>query len=93
VGNNATNKSVDSYTNYHKSGNKYHGKGPEGRMKESAKRIEKNHKDPVVKQDFKPAKNNREAFKDEARRIRKDGGVKNKNNYNKINSPGEKYLK
>lgn len=39
------------------------------------------------------AANNREAFKDEARRIRKDGGVENPNNYNKINSPGEKYLK
>ncbi|HRP69371.1 MAG TPA: hypothetical protein PLY93_07560 [Turneriella sp.] len=43
---------------------------------------------------WKPAKNQREAFKDEAKRIRgDDGGVKSGENYNKINSPGEKYLK
>lgn len=31
-------------------------------------------------------------MKDEARRIQDDGGIENPNNYNKINSPGKKYL-
>jgi hypothetical protein len=89
----AAKKPVGSYTNTHESGNKYHGKGTEDRMNESAKEKATEHDDPVVAQDFKPAANKREAFKDEARRIREDGGVENPNNYNKINSPGEKYLK
>ncbi|MEN9470396.1 MAG: hypothetical protein RL630_2129 [Verrucomicrobiota bacterium] len=59
----------------------------------SAKEKEIEYNDPVVDKDFKPAANDREAFKDEARRIRADGGVENPNNYNKINSPGEKLLR
>jgi hypothetical protein len=91
---NPAKKPTGSYTNEHASGTKYHGKGPEKRMNESAKEKATEYDDPVVKQDFKPAANDREALKDEARRIREDGGVKdNPNNYNKRNSPGEKYLK
>jgi RHS repeat-associated protein len=85
-------KPVGSYTNTHASGKKYHGKGTEDRMNKSAREKATEYKDPVVSQDFKPASSNREAFKDEARRIRDDGGVDNPNNYNKINSPGKKYL-
>jgi hypothetical protein len=33
-----------------------------------------------------------ESFIDEAKRIKRDSGIKN-NNYNKINSPGEKMLR
>ena len=41
------------------------------------------------------AANDREAFKDEARRIRQDNGIGKgyERNYNKRNSPGEKYLR
>jgi len=42
--------------------------------------------------DWQRSGNSREAFKDEALRIRSNGGVPNDANYNKINSPGEKYL-
>jgi len=84
---------VGSYTNTHASGNKYHGKGTEDRMNQSGKEKATKYDDPVVSQDFKPAANDRDAFKDEARRIREDGGIQNPNNYNKINSPGEKYLR
>ena len=48
--------------------------------------------DPLVGTDWTPAANDQEAFKDEARRIRKDEkGVQSKENYNKINSPGENF--
>lgn len=86
-------KPTGSYTNTHESGKKYHGMGTEERMNTSAKEKATEYGDPVVEQDFKPAADRREAFKDEARRIREDGGVENPENYNKINSPGEKYLK
>ena len=82
-----------SYTNTHESGKKYHGKGSEQRAQQSAKEKEKTYNDPAKNTDWKPAKNDKEAFKDEAKRIRKDGGVENPNNYNKRNSPGEKELK
>ena len=38
--------------------------------------------------------NTREAFKDEARRLERHGGpdATGQRNYNKINSPGKKYL-
>jgi RHS repeat-associated protein len=81
-----------SYTNEHESGKRYHGKGPEKRAKESAERISKEHDDPVKDTDWTPAESDDAAFKQEAQRIRDDGGVENPNNYNKINSPGEKKL-
>lgn len=91
--NSVKSKQTGSYTNTHDSGNSYHGKGSEERAKQSAKEKEKTYNDPVKSTDWKPAKNEKEAFKDEARRIRQDGGVENPKNYNKINSPGEKELK
>lgn len=81
-----------SYTNKHESGKSYHGKGGEDRANQSAKRVGKENGDPSKKTEWKSSKNNREAFKDEAKRIKKDGGVENPNNYNKVNSPGKKYL-
>lgn len=81
-----------SYTNTHESTNKYHGKGTEARAKQSAKEKEVAYDDPVVDTDWQPSANKKEALKDEARRIRKDGGVDNPKNYNIRNSPGERYL-
>jgi RHS repeat-associated protein len=81
-----------SYTNTHASGKTYHGKGPRSRADKSAKEKEDKYDDPVKETEWKPAENDREAFKDEARKIRDDGGVKNPNNYNIRNSPGEKYI-
>jgi hypothetical protein len=81
-----------SYTNRHESGKAYHGKGDQNRAARSAKRVENEHNDKHASTETKSAPNDREAFKDEATRMRNDGGVSNPNNYNKINSPGEKYL-
>jgi RHS repeat-associated protein len=81
-----------SYTNTHESGKKYHGKGSEERAKQSGKEKAEENNDPVKETEWTSSTNKREAFKDEAKRIRNDGGVQNSNNYNKINSPGEKYL-
>lgn len=79
-------KEVGSYTNTHESGKKYHGKGDEARMNQSAKDKAKKYNDPVVNKDFTPAKNDREAFKQESRRLEKDKvgntpGHKNPNNW------------
>lgn len=82
-----------SYTIDFDSGKKYHGKGPESRADASSDRVGKANNDTASNVDWKPATDTKEAFKDEARRIRNDGGVKNPDNYNKINSPGEKLLK
>jgi len=81
-----------SYTNTHASGKRYHGKGSRARSQESGRRIARETGDPHVASDHTPSANHREAFKDEARRIAEDGGVQNPNNYNKINSPGRRYL-
>ena len=79
-----------SYTNKHVKG-KYHGKGPEGRAAESAKRVEKEFDDPLVETQWTPAVDDKQAFKDEDDRIQGDeGGVKSDQNYNKRNSPGKK---
>ena len=86
-------KQPGSYTTTHESGKKYHGKGPKPRAEQSAKEKEKTYNDPVKDIDWTPSKNEKESFKDEAKRIRQDGGVQNPNNYNKRNSPGEKELK
>ena len=85
--------STGSYTITFESGMKYHGKGPESRMQQSAREKSKVYSDPVVAKDWTPSPTEKDAFIDEAKRIRNDGGVKNISNYNKINSPGEKYLK
>jgi hypothetical protein len=62
-------------------------------MNQTAKEKAKEHNDPVVKQEFAPAKDEKEAFKDEDARIQSHGGAgpQNPNTYNKINSPGKKY--
>jgi hypothetical protein len=60
-----------SYTNTHKSGKTYSGKGGQSRANESAKRVAKENKDPVKKTDWKAAQNTREAFKAEDKRIQK----------------------
>ena len=86
-------KQTGSYTISFKSGFKYHGKGPESRMEQSAKQKSKEYSDKVVKKEWTPASSEKEAFMQEAKRIRKDKGVgPNHGNYNKINSPGEKML-
>ena len=81
-----------SYTNIHESGKRYHGKGDKARSQESGKRIEKETEDRHIATDWTPAKNEREAFKQESRRLDADeGGPKSPDNYNKIESPGKKY--
>jgi RHS repeat-associated protein len=84
-------KQTGSYTNTHEKG-KYHGKGGEERAAQSSKEKEKLYDDPLVNTDWTPSVNDEEAFKAEAKRIRGDGGVKNPDNYNINNSPGEKLL-
>lgn len=79
------------YTNTHQSGLKYHGKGNQARMNQSATEKAQANNDPVVGQKHTETSTNREAFKGEAKAIEADGGPGN-GNYNKINSPGKKYL-
>ncbi|WP_396170764.1 RHS repeat domain-containing protein [Flavobacterium sp.] len=86
-------KETGSYTNTHESGTNYHGKGDKSRMNKSASEKAKANNDPVKSQDYTPAKNSREAFKQESRRLQNDGGAKSKTNYNKRDSPGTKYRK
>lgn len=62
-------------------------------MEQSAREKSKRYSDPTTKKDWTPSSSEKETFIDEAKRIRSDGGVKNPNNYNVINSPGEKYLR
>ncbi len=88
----AAKKAVGSYTITFKNGKKYHGKGPKSRARQSGKKRATDNETEVDDIDWKESSNDREAFKDEAKRMRKDGGVDNPNNYNKNNSPGEKYL-
>lgn len=84
-------KATGAYTVTHESGKKYHGKGGVDRMNSSAKRNEKMHADPAVKKEHTPIGDARQAFMEEARRIGADGGPGN-GNYNRINSPGKKFL-
>lgn len=67
-------------------------------MNKSANDKSKTYNGNVKSKDFTKAKNDREAFKQESRRIDTDKvgntpGHKNPNNYNKRASPGEKYRK
>lgn len=89
-------KQTGSYTVEFENGMKYHGKGPESRMEQSAKEHARDNQTTVKDggKDWTPAANNREAFKAEDRRIQADGGVGEKyGNYNQINSPGKNYRK
>jgi hypothetical protein len=81
-----------SYTHTHASGKVYHGKGRSGRPAESAKEVEKRTKDPHVSTDWTDAENEREAFKQESRRLGEKGHLRD-DNYNRIESPGLKYRK
>ena len=83
-----------SYTITFESGMKYHGKGPKSRMERSIKEKFELYGDRAISSDWSPAATERDAFIDEALRIRGDGGVGMEyGNYNKINSPGEKLLR
>ncbi|RIW11878.1 hypothetical protein D0X99_20170 [Algoriphagus lacus] len=85
-------KGTGSYTITFENGMKYHGKGPESRMNKSAnERATKNN--PVKSKDWTPAKNDRDAFKQESERLENDGGHRSNTNYNKRDSPGTKYRK
>jgi hypothetical protein len=73
------------------SGKTYDGKGDRTRSQDSGKRIEKQTGDKHTATEFKPATNDREAFKDESRRLDSHGGPDSSANHNKIESPGKKY--
>ncbi|QZA80072.1 Hint domain-containing protein [Deefgea piscis] len=83
-------KNFGSYELLFASGKKYFGKGSFERMQQSVKDKLKKYGDEVVDWSHKPANSNRQALKDEAKNLRDHGGPANPNNYNKINSPGEK---
>ena len=84
-------KETGSYTNTHASGKTYSGKGTRTRSQQSGRRQARQNNDPHVATDFTPAKNTRDAFKQESKRIDSNGGVKSSSNYNKAESPGRKY--
>ena len=87
-------KKTGSYSVTFKNGKTYDGKGPVGRMEQSIK--EKADKNGGVESaDWKPAKNDREAFKDEHKRMveRSPEGHKSENSLNKRASPGRRYCK
>lgn len=83
-------KQTGSYTITFESGKKYHGKGNENRMKQSAREKEKKYGDRPASMEWTPAENDRQAFIGEYKRLKADGGPSNPNNYNKIESPGKK---
>lgn len=86
-------KKTGSYTIIFSNGKKYHGKGPKSRMRQSAKEKSEKNKVDVVSMDWKEADNDIDAFIDEHNRIHTDeGGPSSEDNYNKIESPGKRYL-
>ena len=75
------------------SGKTYNGVGLEARMNASARKLEKIHKDRVVKRDHTATRNRRDAYIQEHLGIQRNGGAGNtKRNYNKNNSPGKKLV-
>ncbi|MDR4891002.1 MULTISPECIES: hypothetical protein [unclassified Chryseobacterium] len=91
-------KKTGSYTNTHQSGKKYHGKGDEKRAKKSGDEKAKENDDPLESTDWTEAKDEREAFKEESKRMETDAdkekgkeGHESENNYNKRRSPGDRY--
>ena len=86
-------KETGSYTNTHESGKTYSGKGDRARSQASGKRVEKQTGDKHTATDWTPSPNERQAFKDESRRIDSNGGANSTGNHNKIESPGKKYRK
>uniref|UniRef100_UPI001E635A6F hypothetical protein n=1 Tax=Chryseobacterium sp. c4a TaxID=1573582 RepID=UPI001E635A6F len=94
--NGKTEKETGSYTNTHKSGKKYHGKGDRERAKKSGNEKAKQNEDPLESTEWTKAENDREAFKQESERLDKDAegdkkGHQSDKNYNKRDSPGKKY--
>ena len=86
-------KPVGSYTDFFRSKKKYHGKGPEFRAKQSGKKIAESENDDFIDSDWEESENDREAFKDEHKRIMTDEGENlSEDNYNKIASPGKRYM-
>jgi RHS repeat-associated protein len=79
-----------SYTNTHASGKVYVGKGSRKRSQESGRERARDNNDPHTATDWTPAATERDAFKDESRRLDAAGGPDSKNNYNEIESPGKK---
>jgi RHS repeat-associated protein len=84
-------KQTGSYTNTHASGKRYHGKGSKKRSQKSGRRVARKNGDPHVATDWTPAENDREAFKQESRRLEADGGHTSDSNYNLLDSPGSQY--
>jgi RHS repeat-associated protein len=84
------NSQTGSYTNTHASGMTYDGKGDKQRSQASGKRVEAETGDQHIATDWTPAPNNREAFKQESRRLDSHDGPKSETNHNKIESPGKK---
>ncbi|MEL7492043.1 MAG: RHS repeat-associated core domain-containing protein [Pseudomonadota bacterium] len=82
---------VGSYTNTHESGKKYHGKGTRARSQQSGRREARNNDDPHTSTEFRGSRNDREAYKDESRRMDRDGGSRSDSNYNRRESPGRRY--
>jgi hypothetical protein len=84
-------KETGSYTNTHESGKTYSGKGGTDRSQQSGERLAEENDDPHTSTDWTPANDDRDAFKDESRRLDEQGGPADPSNYNKIESPGKKY--
>ena len=80
-----------SYTNFHRSGKTYIGKGSRKRSQQSGRRQARVNDDPHVATDWTPARDTRDAFKQESRRLDGQGGVNSPSNYNKVESPGRRY--
>ena len=80
-----------SYTNTHASGKTYDGKGDANRAAKSGRDVRRANNDPVVSTETRSAPNDRESFKQESRSLEQNGGPKNDQNYNKIDSPDTKY--
>ncbi len=83
-------KETGSYTNTHESGMTYDGKGSRKRSQDSAQRVEQETGDKHIATDWTPAETQREAFKQESRRLDSHGGANSAQNHNKIESPGKK---
>jgi hypothetical protein len=84
-------ESTGSYTNSHASGMTYVGKGSKRRSQVSGKREARRNNDPHIATDWTSAENDREAFKDESRRLDEEDGPSSSSNYNRIEQPGKKY--
>jgi RHS repeat-associated protein len=72
---------------------RYYGKGPLSRAQRSARELARKFNTTVSKIKWKQSPSSREGFKAEARLIEKGKGVDRIDNYNKINSPGVRYIR